>query len=300
MTSCSVRHSDFRAVGTDDDAGSIVPRVEVARTRFECGCQVMSLDVEHLADPRKPLLDRDQSDPIWSSIRRTLRIFPSPRHGNRRSVMAGIVRQEIERHGLELLEAAGITRVVDRRLENHLAMIPAGSGHTDDIYDFETGWSPPRRHDGHVSSRISIRRLGRAAVLGVAIMAGLLALTKIESVLASAGLALATALPFVRIGRRSARNESRPTPVFGSERVRVGRGWIETSSGRRRRSEQVLTTVMKESETCDRIEVRIIGATRVIRLRFESVVDPRFVGFWRRWAGYRSEANSHRVEPPLG
>ena len=116
-----------------------------------------------------------------------------------------------------------------------------------------------------------IRRLGRAAVLGATIMAGLLALTKIESVLASAGLALATALPFVRIARRSARNESRPTPAFGSERVRVGRGWIETNSGRRRRSEQVLTTVMKESETCDRIEVRIIGATRVIRMRFESL-----------------------------
>ena len=293
MTSCFVRHSDLHSDAGPDDPRSVKSPVKVARTRFECGCQVLSLDVEHLSDPRKPLDDRDRNDPIWSSIRRTLEIFPSPRHGNRRSILSGIVRQEIERHGLELLEAEGISRVVDRRLEENLARIPAGSGHTDEAIDLKTGWSSPRRHDGQVSSTCSTLHLGRAALFVSAVLAIILVLTKIESMLATAGLVVASALPFVRLPRRSARSESRPTPAFGSERVRVGRGWIETSSGRRRRSDQVLTTVMKDSDACDRIEVRIIGATRVIRMRFESVEDHRFVEFWRRWAGYRSEAETH-------
>ena len=299
MTSCLVPHPNWRAAGVADTGSDVSPN-GVAITRFECGCRVLSLDVEQLADPRRTLADRDLDDPIWASIRRTLEIFPSPRHGNRRAVLAGIVRQEVERHGLALMETAGISRVVDRRLVDGLSMIPRESGPAEDVFELDTGWSSPRNHHGQAPASDSIRRLRRAAILGTGLVAGFLVLIKLETILVTAGLAAATAIPFARLPRRPARNKSRPTPAFGSERVRVGRGWIETGSGRRRRREQVLTTVMKESDSSDRIEVRIIGDTRVIRMRFESLEEPRFIEFWRRWVGYRSEADSRRVPRRLG
>ena len=284
------RQPQRHTTGIDDGGPDVV-----ASSRHECGCQVLSLDLERLADPHRELSGADRIDPIWTAIRRTLRIFPSPRHGNRRAVLSGIARQEIERHGLELLEKEGVVRIVDRRLERILSRIPADSVLTDEVVEFETGWSAPRRHDGHASSARSMLRLGRAALLGIAFIIVALALTRIESMLTTAGLTFAAMLPFIRPKRRPGRNISRPTPVFGSERVRVGRGWIETGSGRRRRSEEVLTTVMRESDSCDRVEVRIIGSSRVIRMRFDSVDDPRFVSFWERWAAYRSEAGSRRI-----
>lgn len=303
MNDFSVRHGDIGHTGTGDRKSLRRPG-KVALSCSDGGCAVLSLDVERLADPRIDLEETDRRDPVWSAIRRTLEIFPSPRHGNRRSVLAGLVRQEIERHGLELLEGSGVVRVVDRRIEDDLVTIPAGSGDADDVFEFETGWSAPRRHDGHAARGDSASRLGVILMVGsVAILAMLfltrfesililLALARLEPVLASTGIVAAGALPLVRRPCSSGSRESRPTPAFGSERVRVGRGWIETGSGRRRRSEQVLTTVMRESETNDRIEVRIIGPNRVIRMRFESVNDRRFVEFWRRWAGYRTDSSS--------
>ena len=303
MHEFSIRHGDIGHTRTGDEEPVRHPR-KVAMTGFEGGCAVLSLDVERLADPRIDLEETDRRDPVWSAIRRTLEIFPSPRHGNRRSILAGLVRQEIERHGLELLEGSGVVRVVDRRIEDQLVMIPAGSGHVDDVFEFDTGWSAPRRHDGHVARTSPVSRLGWILMLGSVAILTLLVLTRFESILillalarmepilASTGILAAGTLPFVRRSRSSGSRESRPTPAFGSERVRVGRGWIETGSGRRRRSEQVLTTVMRESEADDRIEVRIISANRVIRMRFESATDHRFVEFWRRWAGYRTDASS--------
>lgn len=291
MQDCSERHHEF-ASAEIGDGESLRHPPRVATSRLDGGCSVLSIDLERLADPRLDLRSVDRQDPVWSAIRRTLEIFPSPRHGNRRSVLSGIARQEIERHGLELLEGSGVARVVDRRIEEELGSIPAGSGHVDDVFEFETGWSSPRRHDGHASRNDTIRRAGGLLLLGSVIVAATMVMTRFESILASAGIVAAGVIPFMRRSRSIHDRESRATPAFGSERVRVGRGWIETGSGRRRRSEQVLTTVLRESEVDDRIEVRIIGATRVIRMRFESATDRRFVEFWRRWAGYRADSSS--------
>ena len=98
------------------------------------------------------------------------------------------------------------------------------------------------------------------------------------------GLAVTAALPLIgRRGRQVDSGNPGPDP-HGSEAIRVGPGWIETGSGRRRHRDGVVTTVLRERDDSDRIEVRIIGAERIVRLRFESVNDQAFRSFWARWA----------------
>ena len=67
------------------------------------------------------------------------------------------------------------------------------------------------------------------------------------------------------------------------ESIRIGPGWIETASGRRRIREEFVTVVLGHLEQDRRIEVRLISIDRAIRLRFDSIADKRFRRFWTRW-----------------
>ena len=266
------------------------------RSRFEGPRRILSLDMETLADLQRPMPKHDASDPIWSSIRQAIEIFPVPRHGNREAVAAGIARQQIECHAMTLFETEGVDEIIDRRLEADLGSIPAGPAAGDDeVISMETGWGPRRRPDGREArSRRPVTML-ISAVTGLVLIGALLLLAKLESALALAGGATLAVLPLIQT--RIQRTESHPPkPLpFGSETIKVGRGWIETASGRRRRRDDVVTTVFQESETDRRLEVRIIGPTRVVRLRFESIQDVRFVEFWRRWSGFQTDAISRRA-----
>ena len=77
--------------------------------------------------------------------------------------------------------------------------------------------------------------------------------------------------------------------------IKVGRGWLETGSGRRRFASRAITMILRESCDSEAIEVRIVSDARVVRLRFESVDDPRFRAFWIRWGARRIESASRRA-----
>lgn len=280
---------------TEGDSGAWTDQ-SFTRSRFEGPRRILSLDMETLADLQRPMPKHDASDPIWSSIRQAIEVFPVPRHGNREAVAAGVARQEIECHAMTLFETEGVDEIVDRRLESDLGSIPAGPATGDDeVISMETGWGPRRRPDGREArSRRRVTML-ISAVTGLVVFGALLLLAKLESALALAGGGTLAAWPLIHARiQRSESHPPKPLP-FGSETIKVGRGWIETASGRRRRRDDVVTTVFLESETDRRLEVRIIGPTRVVRLRFESIQDVRFVEFWRRWSGFQTEAFSRRA-----
>ena len=279
---------------TEVDSGAWTDQ-SFTRSRFEGPRRILSLDMETLADLQRPVPKHEASDPIWSSIRQAIEIFPVPRHGNREAVAAGVARQQIECHAMTLFETEGVDEIVDRRLESDLGSIPAGPATGDDeVISMETGWGPRRRPDGREARSQPRVTMLISAVTGLMVFGALLLLAKLESALALAGGTLA-AWPLIQTRiQRSVSHPPKRLP-FGSETIKVGRGWIETASGRRRRRDDVVTTVFQESETDRRLEVRIIGPTRVVRLRFESIQDVRFVEFWRRWSGFQTQAVSRRA-----
>lgn len=308
MSSCPARQDRFldqhgpwraEAVGASpSDAEATTDRVAAfAETHFVGPRRVLSLDLPRLSDPDRNLSSRDDGlQHIWNDIRRTLEIFPMPRHGNRRSVAAGLVREGIERQALVLFERHGIDEIVDRRLEADLDLVPAGPGVDDpDVLSFDTGWGGQRRPDGRDDARSSRIRVCLASLFGLVLLAMIVMSARLGSMLTFAGGTALAAMPLlhVRLNRRAS-SSGRPRP-FGDERVKVGRGWIETASGRRRRRDEVITSVLRQSESDERIEVRIIGPNRVVRLRFESVTDHRFIEFWRRWSGFQTESTTSRI-----
>ena len=72
---------------------------------------------------------------------------------------------------------------------------------------------------------------------------------------------------------------------MGDESIRIGSGWIETASGRRRIREEFVTVVLGHIDQDRRVDVRLISIDRTIRLRFGSIADRRFRRFWTRWRG---------------
>ena len=116
-----------------------------------------------------------------------------------------------------------------------------------------------------------------------------------DALVVHAGLATSALLPLGRAKVIDRSRRSRNRSLFGSEWIKVGRGWLETGSGRRRFASRAITMILRESCDSEAIEVRIVSDARVVRLRFESVDDPRFRAFWIRWGARRIESASRRA-----
>ena len=244
----------------------------------------------HRLDPMEPAFD------ALMAIRRRISVVPCAR-GHVRSMVAGIVRRGIEEQVLGL-RTEGLARhpedplreVVDHRLATSIDAIARDEA-VDDSIVIESHWGPTRGSGGSRPTNWRRRLVAASIGGGVAALIGGW-LLKSEYV-AAFGLAISAAMPLVgrrsitrsglRSGHQSTGDNPGPDP-HGSEAIRVGRGWIETGSGRRRHRDAVVTTVLRERDDSDRIEVRIIGADRIVRLRFESVNDQDFRSFWARWA----------------
>ncbi len=69
-----------------------------------------------------------------------------------------------------------------------------------------------------------------------------------------------------------------------NEIVDLGGGWVEPSSGHRRRRNEVITLIFREPGETGRIDVRLVNAERVMRLRFRGIDDEAFETFWARWS----------------
>ncbi len=196
------------------------------------------LEKSVILDPAAPGFDE------WMRIRQTLTVFPFPR-GDRRPMAEGVIREELERHAVELGRRCEIRMIVDRRLER---LIPdsEATGSASHLLPavIKTNWGEdPTVLPGNRWSRFFSRHV---------------------------------------LGRRS---PPTPSATRRNEAIEVGPGSIRTESGRERSRQSTVTMVFHEPNSSDRIEVRIVGMDRVIRLRFDSRRDPRFQIFWPRWIG---------------
>ena len=79
-----------------------------------------------------------------------------------------------------------------------------------------------------------------------------------------------------------------PPPVV-PDHVKIAPGILKKSGGGIRIGSECVTSVFHEAGSTDRIDVRIIGERRTVKLRFDSRNDPRFLAFWPRW---RAEPSS--------
>ncbi len=244
------------------------------------------MDLGRFLDARVPLDPNDPCLDTWTTLRRSISVLPGARR-HHAATAAGIVRRGLENHAMAMRERLGIDLIVDSRLVHALDDAADGdpeSGIPEGPIRMETNWGPTRSSGGGHASTWRRRIIAASIGGGVVAVAGGL-LIKTESAVATAGFLAAASVPL--LGRRFAPEATPANPgpdPHGSESVLVGDGWLETGSGRRRLRSNTVTTVMRQSDESARIEVRIIGADRVIRLRFESVEDPTFVAFWSRWA----------------
>ena len=67
------------------------------------------------------------------------------------------------------------------------------------------------------------------------------------------------------------------------DHVDIAPGILKKSGGGIRIGSECVTSIFHEAGTTDRIDVRIIGERRTVKLRFDSRRDPRFLAFWPRW-----------------
>lgn len=240
------------------------------------------LDLDRLVDRTSPLDPAEPWSNAWSAIRRRIAVLPCARE-RATATAAGIVRRGIEEHALEIRDHGGIREIVDRRLAASLDALTA-EGSSLEPAIVESHWGQTRSSGGGRTWTWRRRLVAASVGGGIAAVVGGLVL-KTESTMSTAGLAAAASLPLLgrRLGTHPVPANPGPDP-HGSEAIRVGAGWVETGSGRRRRREDVVTTVLREGDDSDRIEVRLVGVDRVVRLRFESVDDPAFRAFWSRWA----------------
>ncbi len=244
------------------------------------------MDLGRFLDGRVPLDPNDPCIDTWSSLRRSISVLPGARD-HHATIAAGIVRRGLEDHAMAIRERLGIGLIVDSRLVHALNAAAERDQQPEDAdgpIRIETNWGPTRSSGGGHASTWRRRIIAASIGGGVAAVAGGL-LIKTESAVATAGFIAAASVPL--LGRRLAFDATPTNPgpdPHGSELVLVGDGWLETGSGRRRCRRSTVTTVMRQSDDSAQIEVRIVGADRVIRLRFASVEDPTFVAFWSRWA----------------
>lgn len=258
------------------------------------------VNFQRLEDVHHPLDRTEPGFEAFAAIRRRISVVPGARDQVGRMV-AGIVRRGLEDQAIGL-RTDGMARgsehplheVVDHRLASSLDAI-ARDESADTPIVIESQWGPTRGSGG--SRPTNWRRRLLAASIGGGVLAVVIGwLLKTEYAVV-AGLALTATMPLIsgRIGARTGlrldgrprnhTNSDRPGPdPHGSEAIRVGRGWIETGSGRRRHRTDMVTTVAPERDDSDRIEVRIVSPARVVRLRFESLNDENFRAFWARWA----------------
>ena len=258
------------------------------------GGATLCVDVAGLADSSRPLRSNDGLESIWSEIRRTIDVFPSPRHGRRAEFRTGIARRKLEEHANELRQEAEVDLVLDRTLVGRVAGISTveGAQHPTSL---RTGWSAPRRSDGRASTDWPTKRSTCLGVVGILILVAAFVALLFDALVVHAGLATSALLPLGRARMIDRSRRSRNRSLFGSEWIKVGRGWLETGSGRRRFASRAITMILRESCDSEAIEVRIVSDARVVRLRFESVDDPRFRAFWIRWGARRIESASRRA-----
>jgi len=219
----------------------------------------MRVDVDRVLDPGA---SSDRNSPLfetWSSLRRTVGLNLGPGRGDR-SFDAGLLRNEVEQHALALQNRFGITEIVDLRHVDALEEMKHASRVDSTPIRIACRWggtqaprTAPRWHRRLLSRMIEFR-----------------------SNRASSNAGLPPILHNV-FGNR-AKNET-----GNGDSVRVGPGWIETASGRRRRRDEFLTSILGHVDPDPRIEVRLISIERTVRLRFDSVSDQRFQRFWTRW-----------------
>ncbi len=63
----------------------------------------------------------------------------------------------------------------------------------------------------------------------------------------------------------------------------IGDGWVESTSGRRRQRDDLVTLVCREPGGTGRVDVRLVGVERIMSLRFRGLDDEAFETFWARW-----------------
>ncbi|MDG2021335.1 MAG: hypothetical protein P8J59_05250 [Phycisphaerales bacterium] len=226
---------DERGAVSGAEVPAIAWRVGDGRLLVDVGSL---LEKSAILDPSAPGFDE------WMRIRQTLTVFPFPR-GDRRPMAEGVIREELERHAVELGRRCEINMIVDRRLERLLPESEStGSASHLLPASIKTNWGEdPQSASGNRWSRFFARHV---------------------------------------MGRKPA---PAPSASRRNEQIEVGLGKIRTESGRERLRQNTVTMAFHEPNSSDRIEVRIVGLDRVIRLRFDSRRDPRFQMFWPRWLG---------------
>lgn len=165
--------------------------------------------------------------------------------GDRRPMAEGVIREELERHAFELGRRDGISMIIDRRLERLL---------------------PDSSASGSASH----------------LLPSVINTNWTEELPAASGNRWAQSFARFVLGREP---QVSPSASCRNERIEVGMGVIRTESGRKRLRQETITMIFHEPNSSDRIEVRIVGVDRVVRVRFDSRRDPRFQVFWPRWLG---------------
>ena len=165
--------------------------------------------------------------------------------GDRRPMAEGIIREELERHAVKLGRHDGISMIIDRRLERLL----------------------PDSSDSGSASHL---------------LPSVIETNWTDELLAASENRFARFFSQYVLGKKP---QVSPSASRRNEKIEVGLGVIRTESGRTRRRQETLTMVFHEPNSSDRIEVRIVGEDRVVRIRFDSRRDPRFQAFWPRWLG---------------
>ena len=219
----------------------------------------MRVDIDQILDPRA---SSDRNSPLfetWTSLRRTVGLNLGP-GGSGRSFDAGMLRNEVEQHALELRSRFGITEIVDLRYVDALGETTRGSRIDSNPIRISCRWGG--KPDPRIAPRWHRRLLSR--------------IIDYRSNRASSNAGLPPVLHNV-FGNRTS------IEAGNGESVRVGPGWIETASGRRRHRDEFLTSILGHVHPDPRLEVRLISIERTIRLRFDSVSDERFQRFWARW-----------------
>ncbi len=213
---------------------------------------ILALDTQE--DPDTPLRE------TWCALRHAIAANPNPRRRDR-AFQSGLLRNEIELHALGLRDRLGITELIDDRYVSALS---------DPVPDARVPLPPIRlacRWGGQPDPRISPRwhrRLFSRLTLPLRRRMG-----------AGFPPVLDRMFGAIPSTERS----------MGDESIRIGSGWIETASGRRRIREEFVTVVLGHIDQDRRVDVRLISIDRTIRLRFGSIADRRFRRFWTRWRG---------------
>ncbi len=226
------------------------------------GSNRLLLDLESFLDPSVAIDDTDPLFETWYEMRRVVMTHPAPRRVDR-AFRSGLLRNTIEQHTLDLGRKLGVDAIVDRRYAPELRSILDGDSASCTPVRLSCRWG-----GGGVGMRASARGWHRRL---------LSRFTEPRS----SGRNSTTVFPPI-LNRAFTRKIS-STSTLDDESIRIGSGWVETASGRRRTRGELVTTVLGHSDRDRRIEVRLVSIDRTIRLRFDSIMEDRFTSFWTRW-----------------